>query len=67
LVAQTLLAKGRPVCSLIGKASSSVRSKSVGPSPFFRTATTPLPPTRVVTMKPARCHSSASRAAVFVS
>ena len=35
------LAYGNPVCSVTGSASMSVRIKTVGPLPFFITATTP--------------------------
>jgi hypothetical protein len=37
----TVLANGKPVFSSTGSASSSVRSMTVGPGPFFMTATTP--------------------------
>ena len=40
----TLLAYGRLVFSAIGRASSSVRNITVGPSPFFITAATPVRP-----------------------
>ena len=63
----TLLAKGRPVFSGTGSASRSVRSITVGPGPFFRTPTTPVLPTPVVTSKPARRSRSAILAAVFSS
>ena len=61
------LAKDRPVRSSIGSASMSARSSSTGPGPFSMTATTPVPPTPVVTVKPARRASSAIRAALRVS
>jgi hypothetical protein len=47
-----LLANARLVFSRTGSASISVRSITVGPGPFFRIATTPVPPTPVVTSKP---------------
>ena len=45
----TLLANGSPVFSSTGNASSSVRNITVGPDPFFITATMPVFPTPVVT------------------
>ena len=45
----TVLANDKPVFSSTGSASSSVRSMIVGPGPFFRIATMPVPPTPVVT------------------
>ena len=49
----TLLAKGRPVCSATGSASMSARSITTGPGPLRIMATTPCPPTPVVTSNPA--------------
>ena len=43
------LAYGSPVFSATGRASMSARRRSVGPLPFFITATTPKPPTWSVT------------------
>ena len=65
--ARTLLAYGNPVASFTGNASSSVRSATVGPAPFFNTPTKPVPPTPVVTSKPSSRSFAASFAAVFVS
>ena len=62
-----LLAYGRPVFSSIGSASSSVRTSTVGPAPFFSIATTPVLPTFSVTSKPSARISAASLAAVRVS
>ena len=62
-----LLANGRPVASRTGKASRSVRTRTVGPSPFFSTPTTPSLPTLGVTTAPAFFSSSAIRAAVATS
>ena len=45
----TVLANGSPVFSSTGSASSSVRNITVGPGPFFITATMPVLPTPVVT------------------
>ena len=67
LVPRTRLANGRPVCSSTGSASMSARSSRIGPGPFAITATTPVPPTPVVTVKPARRASAAMRAALRVS
>ena len=61
-VPRTRLAKGRPVCSSTGSASMSARSISTGPGPFSITATTPVPPTPVVTVKPSRRASAAMQA-----
>jgi hypothetical protein len=47
--AVTRLAKGAPVFSSTGNASSSVRSMTVGPAPLRSSPTTPVPPTPVVT------------------
>ena len=48
-VAVAMLAYGRLVASLIGSASMSARSMTVGPSPLDKSPTTPVPPTPVVT------------------
>ena len=63
----TLLAKGNPVFSATGSASSSVRSMTVGPGPFFMIATMPVLPTPVVTSNPSAFMRPASFAAVCVS
>ena len=42
-------ALARPERSCKGRPSMSARIMTVGPSPFFSTATTPVPPTPVVT------------------
>ena len=42
-------ALARPDCSFSGRPSMSARIMTVGPSPFLSTATTPVPPTPVVT------------------
>ena len=47
--ATTRLAYGSPVFSSTGSASMSARISTVGPLPFFITATTPKPPTLSVT------------------
>ena len=67
VVPRTRLAKGRPVRSSTGSASMSARSSNTGPGPFSITATTPVPPTPVVTVKPSRRASAAISAALRVS
>ncbi len=67
LVVFTVLANGKPVFSSIGNASSSVRNITIGPAPFFRIATTPVPPTPVVTSYPNALTRAASVAAVRCS
>ena len=62
-----VLAKASPVFSATGSASSSVRSITVGPAPFFMIATMPVLPTPVVTSKPSAFMRAASFAAVCVS
>src|SRR5215831_11790127 len=57
----------KPVSSVTGSVSSSVRSITVGPAPFFMMATTPVPPTFSVTSYPSLRSRSASAAAVRVS
>ncbi len=52
-VVVTRLAKGSPVASVIGRASISVRTRTVGPCPLRSTPTTPSVPTPVVTSAPA--------------
>ncbi len=47
--AVTWLAYARPVFSSTGSASMSARTRTVGPAPFFMTATTPVFPTPVAT------------------
>ena len=66
-VAVTVLAYGRPVSSLTGSASMSARSITVGPSPFFSSPTTPVPPTPSVTSNPAAFSRSAAKPAVRFS
>jgi hypothetical protein len=66
-VAVTVLAYGRPVSSLTGSASMSARSITVGPSPFFSSPTTPVPPTPSVTSNPAAFSRSAAKPAVHFS
>ncbi len=65
--ARAALAYGRPVASVTGSASMSVRTRSVGPAPLRRTPTTPHPPTRSVTSNPALRSSAAIRADVRCS
>ena len=63
----TVLAKGSPVFSSTGSASSSVRSITVGPVPFRSTATMPVLPTPVVTSNPNAFTRAASLALVCSS
>jgi hypothetical protein len=64
---RALLAYVKPVASVTGNPSSSVRSATVGPAPFFNTPTKPVPPMPVVTSKPSSRRRVASFAAVFTS
>ena len=66
-MARTFEANGRPVCSTTGRPSMSARISSVGPGPFFITATTPVLPTFSVTVKPSLRASAASLAGVRTS
>ena len=66
-VTRTVLAYGRPVSSCTGSPSMSPRTSTVGPAPFFSTATTPYPPNLSVTSAPVVRNSTAILAAVFSS
>ena len=52
-MARTFEANASPVCSTTGSASMSARISTVGPGPFFITATIPVLPTLSVTVNPA--------------
>src|SRR5206468_2837017 len=52
---------------LANQYQGSVRSITVGPAPFFKIATTPVPPTCSVTVKPRSRRCPASFAAVWIS
>jgi hypothetical protein len=56
----TVLANSSPVFSSTGSASSSVRNMTVGPAPFFITATIPVRPTPVATSNPSALIRAAS-------
>lgn len=62
-----LLANANPVASFTGSASKSVRTNTVGPSPFFKTPTTPCPPMPVLTLNPIFSNSAANVFAVSFS
>src|SRR5947209_987616 len=61
---RTFEAYGSPVFSSTGSASSSVRSSTTGPLPFFNTPTMPILPTCSVTSYPTARSLAASVAAV---
>ena len=63
-LAVTVLAYAKPVASLMGKASISARSITVGPLPLFSTPTTPVPPTPSDTSNPAPLSRAATTPAV---